>query len=71
MTVSDPGMRATEEPATFRFSAQGFVLVVSGPSGAGKGTLVARLMKECKDCVLSISATTRPPRVGEQAGVQY
>lgn len=55
----------------FRFSARGFVLVVSGPSGAGKGTLVARLMRECSDCTLSISATTRPPRAGEQAGVQY
>jgi len=73
MTVpsSDPGMRATEAPAMFRFSARGFVLVVSGPSGAGKGTLVARLMRECSDCTLSISATTRPPRAGEQAGVQY
>jgi guanylate kinase len=71
VTSSDPGMRTTEAPAMFRFSARGFVLVVSGPSGAGKGTLVARLMRECSDCTLSISATTRPPRAGEQAGVQY
>ena len=55
----------------FRFAPGGFLLVVSGPSGAGKGTLVERLVAERPDCVFSISSTTRPRRDGEQDGVQY
>jgi guanylate kinase len=61
------------EPVTvpFDFAPGGFVLVVSGPSGAGKGTLVERLMQARPECVFSISATTRPRRAGEMDGVQY
>jgi guanylate kinase len=55
----------------FRFEPGGFLLVLSGPSGAGKGTLVERLMKARPECVFSVSATTRPQRPGEQDGVQY
>lgn len=50
---------------------RGNLFVISGPSGAGKGTLVARLMKEIPDAFLSISATTREPREGEVDGVHY
>jgi guanylate kinase len=53
------------------FVPGGFVLVVSGPSGAGKGTLLARLVAARPECVFSISATTRPRRSTEQDGVQY
>jgi guanylate kinase len=49
----------------------GSLYVVSGPSGAGKGTLLERVLKRLKGVWLSISATTRSPRVGEQEGVQY
>ena len=49
----------------------GKLFVISGPSGAGKGTLVARLLKAVPDSWVSISATTREPRVGEIDGVHY
>ncbi len=49
----------------------GNLFVVSGPSGAGKGTSVARLLREVPDAWLSVSATTRQPREGEVEGVSY
>ncbi|MBI5708913.1 MAG: guanylate kinase [Candidatus Eisenbacteria bacterium] len=55
----------------FAFEPGGFLLVLSGPSGAGKGTLVDHLVASRRDCVFSISATTRPRRPGEVDGVQY
>ena len=54
-----------------RFVPGGFLLVLSGPSGASKGTLVDRLVAARPECVFSISATTRPKRSSEQDGVQY
>jgi guanylate kinase len=49
----------------------GFILVVTGPSGAGKGTLVSRLLEQRPDCVFSVSATTRPRRNNENHGREY
>ena len=49
----------------------GNLFVISGPSGAGKGTLVARLLESVPDAWLSISATTRKPREGEVDGKHY
>ena len=49
----------------------GNLFVVSGPSGTGKGTLIARLLEEVPDAWLSVSATTRRPRPGEEEGVSY
>jgi guanylate kinase len=50
---------------------KGLLVVVSGPSGVGKGTLLAELLSQRKDCVFSISATTRDPRPGEIHGQHY
>ncbi|MEU6234015.1 guanylate kinase [Kitasatospora sp. NPDC047058] len=45
--------------------------VLSGPSGVGKSTVVAHMRKQHPEVWLSVSATTRHPRPGEQNGVQY
>ena len=50
---------------------KGILIVISGFSGAGKGTLVRALLKKYDEYVLSISMTTRTPRQGEQEGVEY
>lgn len=50
---------------------KGLLLVISGFSGAGKGTVVKRLLEQHNDYALSISAPTRSPREGEQNGREY
>ena len=50
---------------------QGRLTVITGPSGVGKGTLVQRLLERNPSVWLSVSATTRAPREGEQEGVSY
>lgn len=47
------------------------LFVISGPSGAGKGTLVARVRAQRPNLGLTVSATTREPRAGEVDGVNY
>jgi guanylate kinase len=47
------------------------VFVITGPSGVGKGTLIGELLKRVPDLELSVSATTREPRDGEQDGRDY
>jgi guanylate kinase len=47
------------------------VFVITGPSGVGKGTLIRGLMERLPVLELSVSATTRAPRPGEQDGVDY
>lgn len=49
----------------------GLLVVISGPSGAGKGTICSRLKEEFKDLKVSVSATTRKPREGEEEGTSY
>lgn len=50
---------------------KGNLFIVSGPSGAGKGTLVKGLASRVPDLWVSVSVTTRPPRPGEVEGVHY
>jgi guanylate kinase len=47
------------------------VFVVTGPSGAGKGTLIKRLLERVPDLEVAVSATTRPQRPGEEDGRDY
>jgi guanylate kinase len=49
----------------------GLLLVVSGPSGVGKSTLLSRLFDEVPGLEFSVSATTRAPREGEEDGREY
>ena len=50
---------------------RGLLVVISGPSGVGKSTVVRRLFKVYPDLKMSISSTTRPPRPGEVHGQHY
>ena len=55
----------------YTYSQQGMMIVLSGPSGAGKGTLKNEYMKRHNNAVFSVSMTTRPPRPGEIEGTDY
>jgi guanylate kinase len=64
--VGAPAGRAHLAPA-----AIARVFVITGPSGVGKGTLIRSLLQRLPQLQLSVSATTRAPRPGEQHGVDY
>ena len=49
----------------------GAVVIISGPSGVGKGTVIAKLKELNSNLSVAVSATTRPPRAGEIDGVHY
>ena len=51
--------------------SKGNLFIVTGPSGAGKGTVLGRVMPSMEDLHYSVSATTRAPREGEEDGVNY
>jgi len=50
---------------------KGLLIVLSGPSGVGKGTVCSELRRRHPELVYSVSATTRQPRAGERDGVNY
>jgi len=50
---------------------RGLMVVLSSPSGAGKTTLTRKLLADIPDMAMSVSATTRSPRPGEQEGIDY
>ena len=49
----------------------GILFVLSGPSGAGKGTICQELLRQIPNLQYSVSATTRKPRLGETNGINY
>ena len=49
----------------------GLVVIISAPSGAGKTTLIQRLLSDDANCIFSVSHTTRSPRDGEKDGLDY
>lgn len=51
--------------------SKGFLLIISGPAGTGKGTVCKEMLEKNEDILYSISATTRQPREGEVDGVNY
>lgn len=51
--------------------SKGFLLVISGPSGSGKGTVSKALLERNNDIIFSVSATTRKKRIGEEEGLNY
>lgn len=53
------------------FSRRGLMLALSAPSGTGKTTMTRQLLEQDNDVELSVSATTREPRAGEENGVHY
>jgi guanylate kinase len=64
-------MTMTNNGSSLQDKEQGILIVLSGPSGVGKGTVCAALRQQAGELVYSVSATTRPPRQGEQDGVNY
>ena len=50
---------------------QGRIIIISGPSGVGKGTILKEVMRRDPSLRFSVSATTRLPRPGEVEGVNY
>lgn len=64
-------MAETEGIAVAEKKERGLLVVISGFSGAGKGTLIRELMHQHPNYQLSVSATTRAPRAGEEDGKDY
>ena len=64
-----PASRSSDDDGTIPPVSR--VFVITGPSGVGKGTLIRELCSRIHDLELSISATTRKPRKGEEDGVDY
>jgi guanylate kinase len=69
-----PDERPKGKSARFSFMpdpAKGLLFIVSGPSGAGKTTLSGAALRAFPDLIMSVSCTTRPPREGENDGIDY
>ncbi|MEP0191826.1 MAG: guanylate kinase [Erythrobacter sp.] len=70
--MGDPTQTSTKSPMQLNaLKRRGLLFILSSPSGAGKTTLSRMLLKSDPSIKLSVSATTRPPRPGEEDGVHY
>jgi guanylate kinase len=68
---NEPSARRDAGPSTASTTSRGLLFIVSAPSGAGKTTLVERLVVETPRLTMSRSYTSRPARQGEADGVDY
>ncbi|NJK61839.1 MAG: guanylate kinase [Synechococcaceae cyanobacterium SM2_3_1] len=68
LTLPEPG---TDRVTGSAQPERGRLLVLTGPSGVGKGTLIERLLKQHPNLHYSVSVTTRSPRPGEAEGIHY
>lgn len=68
--IARADMDLPDDPSVGR-SRRGLLIVLSSPSGAGKSTLSRMLLEADPDITMSVSATTRPKRPGEQEGIDY
>ncbi len=71
MALSCNERRMGDFQSTDKLARRGLLFILSSPSGAGKTTLSRMLLERDPDIRLSVSATTRPPRPGEEDGVHY
>ncbi len=55
----------------FRKKIKPKIVVIAGPSGVGKNTIINLIKEECENCVDLVTATTRQPRDGEKDGIDY
>jgi guanylate kinase len=69
--MSNELTKATDPESSSAAGGRGMLIVVSSPSGGGKGTLIDRVLKTVPGVSYSISYTTRAPRPGEQNGREY
>ena len=67
----DGAMTGTNDGNGTTIKRRGLMLVLSSPSGAGKTTISRAILEREPEMALSVSATTRPPRPGEEEGVDY
>src|SRR5437764_14679294 len=68
---SDAAAHTDDFAKPWETQRRGLLLLISSPSGAGKTSLSRRLVADHGDLTLSISATTRAPRPGEEEGREY
>jgi len=69
--IPGKGKNTVSAGKTQKTDRKGMLILISGPSGTGKGTLCERLVAQDKGIVFSVSATTRARRECEQEGVHY
>ena len=70
-TAADDRDGARRDEHRERMAVNGLLVIISAPSGAGKDSVIERLVKELEDAVVYVTAASRAPRPGEQHGIHY